>query len=86
MYNKIPIEINHTETSSKITYANYFDPEFCLLLRERRSTSLAHMQDAALEVESNILIVDKLLRGKSDRYRTKSRAEASTYDSSIVNP
>jgi hypothetical protein len=85
MYKKIPIEINHTETSSKITYASYFDPEFCLLLRERRYTSLAHMQDASLEVESNILVVDKI-KGKSDRDRRKNRVEASTSDSSSVNP
>jgi hypothetical protein len=58
MYNKIPAEIKPTEASAKITYASAFDPDFCLLLRERRATSLAHMQDAALEVESNILAVD----------------------------
>jgi hypothetical protein len=84
MYNKIPDEIKPTETSAKITYASAFDPEFCLLLRERRSTSLAHMQDAALEVESNIVASDKL-RGKSDRDRRKNRAEASTSDSPIVH-
>jgi hypothetical protein len=55
MYNKIPTEINPKETCSKITYSNTLYPEFFLLLRERRTTSLAHMQDAALEVESNIL-------------------------------
>jgi hypothetical protein len=85
MYNKIPTEINPTKTSSKITYASAFDPEFFLLLRERRSTSLAHMQDATLEVESNILAADKL-RGKYDRDRRKSRVEASTSDSPVVHP
>jgi hypothetical protein len=43
------------------------------------------MQDAALEVESNIVASDKL-RGKSDRDRRKNRAEASTSDSPIVHP
>jgi hypothetical protein len=43
------------------------------------------MQDAALEVESNILTTDKL-RGKSDRDRRKGRAKASTSESSIVHP
>jgi len=85
MYNKIPIEIKPTETSTKITYASDFDPKFCLLLRERRYTSLAHMQDVSLEVESNILATDNL-RGKFDRDRRKNRVEASTYDSSSVNP
>jgi hypothetical protein len=68
MLNKIPTEINPTEASAKITYASAFDPDFCLFLRERRATSLAHMQDVALEVESNILEVDRLMN-KADRDR-----------------
>jgi hypothetical protein len=55
MYNKIPYEIKPIEASAEITYVIAFDPNFCLLLRERRVISLAHMQDAALEVESNVL-------------------------------
>jgi hypothetical protein len=35
MYNRIPTEINPSEASAKITYANSFDPDFFLLLRER---------------------------------------------------
>jgi hypothetical protein len=66
MYNKIPAEINPTEASAKITYASAFDPDFFLMLREIRATSLAHMQYATLEVESNVLAVDKL-RSKADR-------------------
>jgi hypothetical protein len=85
MNNKIPTKIKPIETSTKITYASAFDPEFCLLLRERRAISLAPMQDETLEVESNILAVDKL-RSKSDRDRRKGRVEASTYDSSVAHP
>jgi hypothetical protein len=55
MYNKIPAEIKPTKASAKITYDSAFDLNFCLLSRERRATSLAHMQDPALEVESNVL-------------------------------
>ena len=43
IFSKIPAEINPTNTSAKITYANAFDSEFCLLLRERRSASLSLM-------------------------------------------
>ena len=50
MYSRIPAEIKTLETSSKLTYANAFDHEFSLLLRERRPISLLNMQDAALEV------------------------------------
>jgi hypothetical protein len=85
MYNKIPTEVKPTETSAKITYASAFDPDFCLLLRERRATSLAHMQDAALEVESNIFAVDKL-RSKADKDRRRGRSEVSTSGSSTVHP
>jgi hypothetical protein len=55
------------------------------LLRERRATSLAHMQDVALEVESNILVANKL-RSRYDRERRKGRVEASTSDSSAAHP
>jgi hypothetical protein len=43
------------------------------------------MQDAALEVESNILAADKI-RGKYDRDKRKGRAEASTSESFVVHP
>jgi hypothetical protein len=42
------------------------------------------MQDVALEVESNIIALDKL-KGKSDRDRRKNKAEASTFDSPVVH-
>jgi hypothetical protein len=48
MYNNIPTKIKPTKTSAKITYSSDFDPDFCLLLRERRSASLAHMKDSSL--------------------------------------
>ena len=35
MYNKIPAEIKPSEASAQISYAGAFDPDFCLLLRER---------------------------------------------------
>jgi hypothetical protein len=75
MYNKIPAKIKPIEASATITYASAFNPDFCLLLRERRDTSLAHMQDAALEVESNVLEVDRLMN-KADRDRGRGRSEA----------
>jgi hypothetical protein len=81
MYNKIPDEIKPSETSAKITYASAFDPDFCLLLRERRATTLAHMQDASMEVESNISVVDRL-RNRDDRDISRKRPEASPSNSS----
>jgi ribonuclease HI len=81
MYNRIPAEIKPSEASAKITYSSAFDPEFCLLLRERRAATLAHMQDAAVEVESNILAVNRL-RNAGDRSTSKNRSEASSSSSS----
>jgi hypothetical protein len=81
MYNKIPTEIKPSEASAKITYASAFDPDFCLLLRERRATTLVHMQDAVVEVESNILAVDRL-RNKADRDIPRKRPKASPSNSS----
>jgi hypothetical protein len=43
------------------------------------------MQDTTLEVESNILAVEKI-RSKADRDRGKGRSEASTSGSSISHP
>jgi uncharacterized small protein (DUF1192 family) len=85
MYNRIPAEIKPSEASAQISYASAFDPDFCLVLRERRATSLAQMQDAAIEVESNILAADRL-RNKANTDRRNGRSEASTSDSNISGP
>jgi len=71
MYSKIPTEVKPTPTSAKLTYANAFDSDFCLLLRERRCATLADMQDAAREVESNIMAAEKL-KGQADRRRQRA--------------
>jgi hypothetical protein len=74
MYGKIPEEIKPSETSAKITFANAFDVEFSLFLRERRNTTLILMQDVSIEVESNILAVAKL-KSRNDRVRKKQKEE-----------
>jgi hypothetical protein len=81
MYNRIPAEIKPSEAFVKITYSCAFDSDFCLLLRERRAATLAHMQDAAVEVESNILAVNRL-KNTGDRNTSKSKPEASSSSSS----
>jgi hypothetical protein len=85
MYNKIPAEIKPSEASAQISYAGAFDPDFRLLLRERRDTSLAQMQDATAEVESNILAADRL-RNKANADRKKGKSEASTYGTLVPHP
>lgn len=76
MYQKIPPEIKPTERLAKITYSNAFDAEFYLLLRERLSSTLTNMQEATLEVESNIMAADSLKR-RSDRGKQKEEHKPS---------
>ena len=71
MFNRIPAEIKPTYTSGKITYANAFESEFYILLKERRSASLSLMQDVALEVEPNIVASQKI-KGKLDKKKQSS--------------
>jgi hypothetical protein len=85
MYNKIPTEIKPSEASAKISYASAFGPDFCLLSRERRATSLAQMQYAAIEVESNVLAANRL-RKKVNADRRKGRSETSTSSPSVPYP
>jgi hypothetical protein len=84
MHSKIPAEIKPTKTSTQITYANSFDSEFCLLLRERKSPTLSLIQDVALEVESNILAAHKL-KGNVDRKRQKEEASSSSYQNPKID-
>lgn len=81
MYSKIPAEVKPTPTSAKLAYTSAFDSDFCLLLRERRCATLAEMQDAVLEVESNIMAAKKL-KSHADRRRQRGKASSSTASSS----
>jgi len=83
MYSKIPVEVKPTPTSAKFTYANAFDSDFCLLLRERRCATLVDMHEATLEVESNIMAVEKL---KIQTDRRRQRGQASTSSASSSDP
>jgi hypothetical protein len=43
LYNKIPTEVKPSQFAAKVTFARPFEPELALLLRERRSATLARM-------------------------------------------
>ena len=78
MYGRIPTEIKSSETSAKLTYANAFDHEFSLLLRETRPITLLNMQEETLEVESNILVSNRLNGNIAHQiYDRKGKKEAS---------
>jgi hypothetical protein len=84
MYGRILDEIKPTEASSKITYANEFDAQFSLLLRERRSTTLFFMQEVFIEVESNILAPD-MLKTRSDKDKRKHREYSPTSSNLVMS-
>jgi hypothetical protein len=60
LYHKIPAEVKPSQPAAKVTFAGAFEPDFALLLRERRSATLAGMQDDAIEIESNMMASGKL--------------------------
>jgi len=60
LYNKIPIKVKPSQPAAKVNFVGAFDPDFTLLLRERRSIDLTKMQDDALEIESNKMASGKL--------------------------
>jgi len=77
MYSRILAEVKPTPTSAMLTYVNAFDSQFCPLLRERRCASLADMQDATFEVESNIIAVERL-GGDADRRSQEGELSSSS--------
>jgi hypothetical protein len=60
LYHKIPTEVKPSQPAAKVTFAGAFEPDFALLLRERRSVDLTRMQDDAIEIESNMMASGKL--------------------------
>ena len=76
MYGRIPAEIKPSKTSAKLTYANAFDHEFSLHLREIRPVTLLDMQEDTLEVESNILASNRLIEHSDHQtYDRKGKKE-----------
>jgi hypothetical protein len=53
-YHSLPVEIKPTETAAMVYYIMAQHLELVFLLRERKSSSLVHLFEDALEVEENI--------------------------------
>jgi hypothetical protein len=60
LYNKIPAEVKPSQPAAKVTFAESFEPDFALLLRERQGATLTRMQDDVVEIESNMMASGKL--------------------------
>ena len=55
IYNSLPAQCKPPERVAKLHYAEAFDDEFALFLRERRSATLADMMNDAIEVKINMM-------------------------------
>ena len=58
-YESIPTDVKPPPGAAKLHYANAFDNEFTLLLREIIFASLENMMDDAIAVEVNLLASNK---------------------------
>jgi hypothetical protein len=81
LYNKILVEVQPSQPTTKVTFVGAFDPDFALLLRERRSTDLTKMQDDALEIESNMMesgkLKEKIETGNKENRKFKEQGGSS---------
>ena len=59
MFNSIPVRLKPPEALAQMRYAEAFDSDFSLLLRERDSATLADMQNDAIKVEVNMVVAKK---------------------------
>jgi hypothetical protein len=55
LYNKIPAKVKPSQPVAKVTFVGAFEPDFALLLRERRGDTLNRMQDDIVEMDSGKL-------------------------------
>ena len=60
MYNKLWDDIKSPQTEAKASYASSFDPNFALMFRERRSTTLADIHNDTTNLETNMATFGKL--------------------------
>jgi hypothetical protein len=60
VYDSIPVEVKPPPRVVQLRYADSFDNDFALLLRERRSTNLDAIMSNATEVEVNMMVSGKI--------------------------
>ena len=65
VYNSLPEDCKHLEGMAKLHYAEAFDDDFALFLRERRFATLADMMSDSIEVEIN------MMSSKRGRYKVE---------------
>jgi hypothetical protein len=60
VYNSIPVEVKPLPDVAQLQYADSFDGDFALLLRERRSENLDAIMSNAVKVELNMMVSGKI--------------------------
>jgi hypothetical protein len=60
VYNSIPVEVQPPPRVAQLRYADSFNNNFTLMLRERRSKNLDPMMSDAIEVEVNMMASGKI--------------------------
>ena len=84
-YDSIPAHVKHPPGAAQLHYANAFDSDFSLALRERRSASLADMMNEEIEVEINLMDSGKIKqKTNSERKKIKDEAQSSSSHSSDI--
>ena len=82
-YNLIPANIKPSPEAATLHYADAFDNDFALLLRERKLATLPTMFTDALEVEANMMACGKIKqRAEIDRRKGREETHPSTSASS----
>jgi hypothetical protein len=59
-YNLIPTEVQPPPRVVRLRYADSFDSDFALILRERKYANLDTMMNDAIKVEVNLMALGKL--------------------------
>jgi hypothetical protein len=79
VYNSIPVEVQPPPGDAQLRYADSFNNDFSLLLRERRSVNLDAIMSNVIEVEVNMMASGKIKQrfNRGDK-KTQGDAQPST--------
>jgi hypothetical protein len=86
VYNAIPGQVKPPLVASQLHYVDAFSSDFSLLLRERRSVTLADMMNDSIEVEANLMAYGKIkIKVETEKKKFKEENQPSSSKSSDVN-
>lgn len=87
IYSYIPTNVKPPVGAAKLNFADAFDSDFTLLLRQRRFATLTDMAGDAIEVEANLMASGKMNRRSyiksSNKEETHIASSSQTIDANI---